>query len=190
MCFMKPGSDIPEPLLFNPLKHHLGYIRDFTEYYSTLENFDRFEFLRILGHVGSSVMDIYAGVLTCEDICLQALGILKSENLLVKEKFITWTGSRLKDFRTIELSDGSKWVMKYYNHEQHWAHIFPARLSPHSFRVKANTLKSAILYQVFVGKDFISEEALNQARAIGNLSPVKDVFDAEAITAMIELIRG
>jgi len=187
---MKPGSDIPEPLLFNPLKHHLGYIRDFTEYYSIQEHFDRTEFLRILGHIGGSVMDIYSGVLTCKEICMQALEIMKRGNLLTKERFIAWTGSKLKDFRTIELPDGSKWVMKYYNHEQHWAHIFPARLSPHSFRVKANTLKSAILYQVFVGKDFISEESLNKARAIGNLSPVKDVFDAEAITAMIELIRG
>lgn len=187
---MKLDNEIPEPLLFNPLKHHLGYIKDFTEYYTMLESFDRSEFLRILGHIGGSVMDIYSGALTCSDIYLQALEILKTGDLLSKEKFIAWTGSRPKDFRTIELSDGSKWVMKYYNHEHHWAHIFPARMSPHSFRVKANTLKSAILYQVFVGNDFVSEEALNRARAIGRLSPVKDVFDADAITEMIELLRS
>jgi hypothetical protein len=187
---MEPGISIPEPILFNPLKHHLGFIREFTEYYASFTGFEKQEFLRILGHIGGSVMDVYSGALTCEEIANGALELLSLHNLLEREKFINWTGRKPKDFRTVRLSDGSQWIMKYYNHELHWAHIFPARMSPHSFRIKANTLKSAILYQVFIGKDFISEEGLNSARAIGNLSPVKDIFDAEAITAMIELIRG
>ncbi|MGQ9620659.1 MAG: hypothetical protein ACUVTX_06715 [Bacteroidales bacterium] len=187
---MKPGIDIPEPLLLNPLKHHLGYIRDFTEYYAVHGGFDKSEFLKILGHLGGSVMDVYTGSLSCTEICRETLNMLMADNLLIKENFIKWAGSKSKDFRTIELSDSSKWVVKFYNHEKHWAHIFPARFSPHSFRIKANTLKSAILYQVFIGKDFISEENLNTARAVGNLSPVKDVLDTQAITAIIELLRS
>jgi hypothetical protein len=77
-----------------------------------------------------------------------------------------------------------------HDNEQRFVHFFPARFSPHSFRIKANTLKSAILYQIFIGKDFVSEEDLNTARAIASLSPVKDIFDTEAISEMIEMLRG
>jgi hypothetical protein len=68
-------------------------------------------------------------------------------------------------------------------------HIFPARLSPHTFRIKANTLKSAILYVIMIGKDYISEDDLNKARAMAGLSPVREVGDAEAVTEMIEILR-
>lgn len=187
---MEQGINIPEPLLFNPLKHHLGYIREFTGFYALQTNPDKNLFLRTLKHTGGSVMDIYSGTLDCETIGCEILEYLGINNLLEKEKFIAWTGSKPDDFKTVRLSDGSLWVVKYYSGRERWAHIFPARMSPHSFRIKANTLRSAILYEVFIGKDFISREGLNKARALGNLSPVKDVWDAEAISAMIELIRG
>lgn len=101
-----------------------------------------------------------------------------------------WAGIGPQDFKTIYLSDGSHWVLKYYDSEQRFVHFFPARFSQYSFRIKANTLKSAILYQIFIGKDYVSEEDLNTARAIASLSPVKDIFDAEAISEMIELLRS
>lgn len=134
-------------------------------------------------------MDVYSGSLGCEAIGNEVSGFLLENNLLTRKNFILWTGRRPDDYRTIKLTDGSEWVAKYYNHRR-WVHIFPARMSPHSFRIKANTLKSAILYQIFSGKDYISGEGLNSARAKGGLPPVKEVYEAEAITAMIELIRG
>ena len=182
---------IPIPLLFNPLKHHLGFIREFVNLnieigYTT----ERLPLLKELKHLGGSVMDVYSGPLTPEEICNELLSFLKRIKLAKKTLFINWGGKDPKEFKTISLSDESNWVLKYYDHEERYVHCFPARLSPHTFRIKANTLKSAILYQIFIGKDFISEENLNIARAIAGLSPVKDVFDAEAITEMIEILRG
>lgn len=43
---------------------------------------------------------------------------------------------------------------------------------------------------VLVGKDYISENDLNTARALAGLSPVKEVADAEAVTEMIEILRN
>ncbi len=183
-------NEIPEPLLFNPLKHHLGFIRDFTEYHSQHSVSSKAVFLKILRQIGSSVMDIYSGSLQCSEIYDEIIQLLKQNNTLDREDFIRWAGGKAVDFKSVQLSDTSQWVIKFYNHETRWVHIFPARMSPHSLRIKANTLKSAILYQVFVGRDFISEEGLNVARAIGNLSPVKDVFEANAITGMIEILRS
>lgn len=183
--------DIPVPLLFNPLKHHLGFIRYFIE-----ENSREHKIagdgpvIKELKHIGGSVMDVYSGELKYTEICDELLCYLNTKKLADRSRFLNWAGDDPKDFRTIYLSDGSQWILKYYEHEQRFVHLFPARFSPHSFRIKANTLRSAILYQIFKGNDFITEENLNTARAIGGLSPVKDLFDTEAITEMIEILRG
>jgi hypothetical protein len=50
-------------------------------------------------------------------------------------------------------------------------------------------LKSAILYVIFIGKDFVNEDDLNTARALAGLSPVKEVADTEAVMEMIEILR-
>jgi hypothetical protein len=101
----------------------------------------------------------------------------------------SWAGMDFNDFRITTLSDSSLWTLKYHNHETRYVHIFPARSSPHSFRIKANTLKSAILYTILIGKDYVSEDDLNAARALAGLSPVREVADAEAVTEMIEILR-
>jgi hypothetical protein len=187
---MFPESHMPLPLLFNPLKHHLGFIREFVN--NSIESgrmTDKTSIVRELKHLGGSVMDVYSGALYPDKICEELLSFLNAKKLLKKTPFIIWAGKDPKEFKTITLSDGSQFVLKYYDHGERFIHSFPARLSPHSFRIKANTLKSSILYQIFIGKDFITEEDLNMARAIAGLSPVKDVFDTEAITEMIEILR-
>jgi hypothetical protein len=188
---MHPETAIPSPLLFNPLKHHLGYIREFIEKTSEDRGISGSnEILRELKHIGGSVMDVYSGELPTSEICDEFLCYLKTKRISGRERFMSWAGTVKTDFKTIYLSDGSQWVLKYYNHNERYVHFFPARLSPLTFRIKANTLKSAILYQIFIGKDFITEEDLNTSRAMAGLSPIKEIFDTEAITEMIELIRG
>jgi hypothetical protein len=184
---MFSADSIPAPILFSPLKHHLDFIKEFTAEYIESSNKS---IMKELKHLGGSIMDVYSGNLDPGEICEEILYFLKTKKLSKKSSFGRWAGTEPKEFKTILLSDTSQWVLKYYDHEQRFVHSFPARLSPHTFRIKANTLKSAILYQIFIGKDFITEEALNTARAIAGLSPVKDVFDAEAITEMIEILRG
>jgi len=185
------GNYIPYPLLFNPLKHHLGYIREFIQGATdnpaaSVEN----EIIKELRHIGGSVMDVYTGELSSPEVCEEFLCYLKTKNLSSKERFNSWAGPGRKDFRTIYLSDGSRWMLKYYNHNKRYVHFFPARQSPLTFRIKANTLKSAVLYQIFIGKDYVTEEDLNMARAMAGLSPVKEIFDTEAITEMIDILRA
>jgi len=188
---MNTLNSIPEPLVFNPLKHHLGYLKNFIlENTGTGRSDANVEVIKELRHIGGSVMDVYSGEMTHLEICDEFLCYLKIKNLSDKELYCKWAGKGAQDFKTIYLSDGSHWAMKYNENEQRFVHPFPARFSPHSFRIKANTLKSAVLYQIFIGKDFVTEEDLNTARAIASLSPVKDIFDTEAISEMIEILRG
>lgn len=179
---------IPYPFQFNPLKHHLDFIKSFV---TSRENSEiNHDLLKTIRHIGSSVMDIYNGELTISEILSEISGQITPERLWKRETYARWTGTRYLDFRTVTLTDNSAWTMKYHESENRYIHIFPARSSPHSFRVKANTLKSAILYIITYGKDYITEEDLNYSRALVNLSPVREIAETQAIYEMIEVLRN
>ena len=179
---------IPYPFQFNPLKHHLDFIKSFI---NSKENSQvNHDLLKTIRHIGNSVMDIYNGEMTISEILTGISVQVTPERLGDRVKYARWTGTRYLDFRTVTLSDNSAWTIKYHESENRYVHIFPARSSTHSFRVKANTLKSAILYIIKYGKDYVTEEDLNYARAMVNLSPVREVAETKAIYEMIEMLRN
>jgi hypothetical protein len=181
---------IPEPLMFNPLKHYLPFIRDFVNSRTlTINDPALKELTREIKHIGTCVMDIYTGELTQNSVFEEIGEFLRINKIEEREVYKSWAGTDFNDFRITTLSDTSQWTMKYHDHETRYVHIFPARSSPHTFRIKANTLKSAILYIILIGKDYVSEDDLNASRALAGLSPVKEVADAEAVTEMIEILR-
>lgn len=187
---MIPDSQIPEPFLFNALKHHLGFMKEFVSLNTdngTSGNNQKF--IKELKRLGTSVMDVYSGYLPISQISEEVQAYLDKKNISAINTFSEWTGTGRDDFRIISISDGSQWTLKSYENKNRFIHLFPARNSQHTFRVKSNTLKSALIYNITIGKDFISIEDLNSARALLGLSPVKDTIDAEAITEMIEMLR-
>ena len=187
---MNSGIHIPEPILFNPLKHYLPFIRDFVNSrILTINDPGLKDLTRELKHIGTCVMDIYTGGLTQKTIFSEIKEFLTMHNLQDPGAYKTWAGTEYDDYRVIQLSDTSQWTMKYNNNATRYVHIFPARSSPHSFRVKANTLKSAIIYIIIFGKDYVSDDDLNASRALVGLSPVRETADAEAVTEMIEILR-
>jgi hypothetical protein len=187
---MLTHDNIPEPFQFNPLKHHLNFIREFVgEKITGPDKSGLASLIKEVRHTGTSVMDLYSGQLSVSEICSEVLMFLKSESLDSGKHFYTWTEKTAGAFRIMAISDTSRWTLKYHNNKDRFVHLFPARSSPHSFRVKANTLNSAILYLIVIGRDFITRNDLNRARALLGLSPVKGTVEAEAITEMIEILR-
>ncbi len=187
---MEPDFEISEPFQFNPLKHHLSFIKEFiTLRLSEDKTPDIALLVKELKHIGTSVMDVYTGLIPVKKIIDEANLFLIANNLDNEAVFSGWMGKNYNDFRIIDLSDTSQWMMKYHNDRNRYVHLFPARMSNHSFRIKANTLKSAILYNIIIGKDYVSRKDLNRARDLLGLSPVKDPADTEAITEMIEILR-
>jgi hypothetical protein len=184
-------NQIPEPVLFNPLKHHLGFIREvMLESAESIHEADQRGIIKELKHLGTSVMDVYTGSLAISEICSEVMSFLKEKRLTAEIHFSLWAGTKAREFRIISLSDDSQWTLKYYDNVRRFVHIFPARGSSHSFRVKSNTLKSAILYYIIIGKDFITGDDLNKVRPLLGLSPIKDPVDTRAITEMIEILRN
>lgn len=187
---MSTDFDISAPFQFNPMKHHLSFIREFVSRKLPEENKSETRLLvKELKRIGTSVMDIYTGSLPVKEICNEVFFCLESEKLAGYEVFAEWAGKGYGDFRMITLSDSSQWTLKFHDDKLRFVHIFPSRFSPCSIRVKANTLKSAMLYHILIGKDYISADGLNRARALLGLSPVRDPGAVDAITEMIEILR-
>jgi hypothetical protein len=186
---MDADNQIPEPFLFNPLKHHIGFIREFINYEIDETNNDFKGCIKKLKHIGNSVMDVYTGSLGINNISKEVGEFLEEKTLLKRDNYSFWVGNNMNDFRIITLTDGSQWTLKNHDNEKRFVHIFPARNSQHTFRVKANTLKSAILYNIIIGKNFITGNDLNRVRSLLGLSPIKDTIDTEAVTEMIEILR-
>jgi len=187
LCKMNNDFLVPEPFLFNPLKHHVGYIKEFV-----IENSreKKENLIKELKHLGNSVMDVYTGKLSLLELCLDIETVLKNKFRSGEDEFSRRAGFKNNSYGIITISDGSQWILKYYRNRNRFIHFFPARYSPMTIRIKSNTLKSALLYIILVGKDFISGEDLNNARLQIGLSPIKDPEETEAITEMIELLRS
>jgi hypothetical protein len=186
---MNPEYHIPEPIVFNPLKHDLAYIKEFIACRAEKE-YELKPVLKDIKHIGTSVMDVYSGALTSVELFSQVIRFLKIGKLDSGIAFANWTGTRFKDLKVITLSDNSEWALKFHNDVLRYVHLFPARSGPHSFRVKANTLKSAVLYLILIGKDYLSDDDLNFVRSLLGLSPIKDANEADSITRMIEVLRN
>ena len=65
---MITDNAIHEPFLFNPLKHHLGFIREFINLNIDKNGSDLHDLAKDLKRLGKSVMDIYTGSLTIRNI--------------------------------------------------------------------------------------------------------------------------
>lgn len=102
-------ADLPVPVLFHPLKHHLGFIKAFikeqTRSMSTSAG-------TLLLSIGSSQLDFYTGTLTPQQIAREVILYLALHNLLHPElyhSYLTATGSH---YQTITLSDTTDWVLR------------------------------------------------------------------------------
>jgi hypothetical protein len=182
--------EIPEPFLFNPLKHHLMFLKEFMEYFIEKDHTDSRIMLSNLKHIGTSVMDVYTRRYGINRICCEAEDILRSKNHFSQASFAKWCGTGKDDHRIIRLPDDSEWTLKCENRPAQYIHIFPSRNSTHTFRVKGNTLKSALIYNIMTGKDLVTGTDLNRVRVMLGLSPVKDPADTMAILGMIEILRS
>lgn len=187
---MNIDYQIPEPILLNPVKHHLGYIKEYIDQRIDSGSYDSSLLGRELRHLGSSVMDVYTGSLTIPEICNETIGYLETRRISDMHKYAMWIGASNEKFRIYELSDKSAWTMKYHDDPLRYVHIFPARNSDNTFRVRSNSLKSALIYCILIGKDMVTAADLNKVRPILGLPPVKDPSETEAILEIIEILRN
>ncbi|MFO7756611.1 MAG: hypothetical protein R6V34_11570 [Bacteroidales bacterium] len=182
---------IPQPLNFNPLKHHLGYIRSFTSRCSLLdENRIISDIIPLLKHIGTSVADIYTGNLGPEKISGEILLIMQKNNLHDKDAFNSWISRSKTGYRKSILSDSSAWILKYLDNNPRYLHFFPGRNIEKTVRSRGNSLKTAILFDILYDKGVILLADLNDVRRMLALSPVRNIEAASGIISDIRLLQS
>ena len=169
-------------ILFNALKHHLGYIQTF------IQNNDLERAKEQLLSIGASQMDLYVGELSVQDIENQIVEHLDKNNILDKMLFENFIQTQ-KDFFEITLSDASRWTLRIGNDATHYVHIHPSRYSPHTIRVRAGILKTAIGLELLKIKNY-NTLIINTLRIELGLSPIKQMEDSVGLEKMVKILRG
>lgn len=188
---METNCSVPSPINFNCWKHHTGFL---TEQIVTIKSEKEIKELRTkLLKIGESQMDLYYGKLSPSKISDQIIHSLKEKKLLSPKQYTAWLNSEDKKYSLVELSDKSVWTLLLSENPDRYVHIHPGRYSPLTIRVKATTLKTAILvfcFKQFGGVSQIDIKEVNYLRKkYLDESPLKSLSKASGLIKLIDLFR-
>lgn len=173
--------NLPSPILFHPLKHHLGYLRHF------IHNSTDEAFYAAMPRIGASQMDLYCGKLSLLNIGQEILGQLAAKGIVAESDFISFL-TQGEGYQNLSISDGSTWTLLRGDDPERYVHIHPARYAQHCIRVKAGALKTAIMmlrYGVTPNSETIQ---VNAVRNLIGLSAIKDLQESEGIGRIWEVL--
>ena len=181
---------IQVPITFNAHKHHFRFLLQRIEIWKTLE-WQQVE--QELTGIGENLIDLYTGDLTIENIGAECIHFFKNLNINNKTSLTAWLHPL--EYRKIELSDFSQWVIKEGNDTVRFIHIHPAKQSPHTIRVRADTLKTVTTLMIKnVSISAHMNENLEKVNSIRveylHLSPIKSLQSGKGIQQLWELFHS
>lgn len=175
--------NLPTPILFHPLKHHLGYLRHF------IHNSTDEAFYAAMPRIGASQMDLYCGELSVQSIGEEVLGQLMARGIAAESDFIPFL-TQGGGHQNLTISDGSSWTLLRGDDPTRYVHIHPARYARYCIRVKAGALKTAIMMERH-GVTPRSETAqVNALRGAIGLSAIKNLQESEGIGRIWEVLTN
>jgi hypothetical protein len=139
------GPDIPIPVLFNCWKHHLGFIKERIQGIRPVREYFLEDILSHLLTIGESQMDLYLGGLSPTEIAGQVIKKINKFGVYLFVDYEAWVTNEGKDYKLITLSDKTIWTLRIGLDKERYIHIHPARNTFNTIRVRAMTLKTAIL---------------------------------------------
>jgi hypothetical protein len=189
---METNQSVPPPLVLNCWKHHAGFIKKQIDSIRKIKGLEKLK-SHIL-KIGESQMDLYIGKHSPQKISDQILNTLHQNKIFEFEQYKNWLLKEENNYRHIELKDKSIWILRLGDDISRYVHIHPARYSPHTIRVKATTLKTAIFLLCFehLGKITSFEtETVNQIRRdYLNESALKSFSSASGLRRLADLLRN
>ena len=136
------------------------------------------------------MLDLYTGILNPYDISILVKSELKKKSIISSQSYEKWIKESKNNYQTIYMPDGSFWTLRLGQQER-YIHIHPGRYSPHTLRVRALTLKTAITVQAWsrIHKNSpLDIYIINNVREeILNASPVKTVSKKHGLGKVISL---
>jgi hypothetical protein len=174
----------------NALKHHASFLRFRLEQWRKKPwNIVKEE----LQELGNNQFDVYTGELTVDEILTQVNEILTLNKLKTREDLKNWLGKAC--YRTILLSDCSRWVIREGESELKPVHLHPGRNQLHVKRIRATHLKTAValIYENRENTSSLQDcttQKINHIRITHlELSPVKSVEDCHRILETIKFLE-
>ncbi|GAA3945528.1 hypothetical protein GO495_29560 [Chitinophaga oryziterrae] len=161
----------PENILFNALKHHRGFICRQLQTANVTS----------LQSLGNSQMDIYFGSLDLDALFKEVITLIPTDD---EASYLAWLNGGYKE---ITLSDTSRWVLLHGTEPGKYIHLHPARYSPHSLRVKATILKTAMA--IIIANAEPDLDTVNHIRRSISLSPVKSLEQCEHLWEVLEMLH-
>ncbi len=189
---MNAKCNVPGQINFNCWKHHAGFI---THQIKTIKKTETFEKLKLkLLKIGKSQMDLYFGNYLPEELSNQILSALDKKRISSFEEYKDWLFKKGKNYQLLKLKDRSVWTLRLGDDFKRYVHIHPGRYSPQTVRVKAITLKTAIIILCFKKLDQIKTvetEKVNEIRKkYLNESPIKSFSSASGLRRVINLLSN
>ena len=188
---MELSSQLPPPTIFNGLKHHRLIILEFIK--KSIEKDYPIDTLNLaMKKIGNSMIDLYHGDLKPQDISDEIVDLLKLESNFFKDAYYKYVNSIPKKYRIVKISDGSEWALLLGREEEFYLHIHPARGSKFTTRVRAISIKTAILLKIFFEKELVSGDLVSLMNKVRinylHESPVKNEADTKSLKRVLELL--
>ena len=188
---MEEYCKVSPPINFNCSKHHASFIKKQIEIVKSVDDLERLRL--ILRKIGESQMDLYFGWLSPAEISNEIIDYLKKKKIFLLKPYIEWLNEKGSDYRLINISDESVWTLRLGENAEKYIHIHPGRYSPHTRRVKALTLKTAIITLCCekLGEPKLSgKELINKVRIkyLGE-PPLKSISVESGLGKLLELLR-
>ena len=186
-------EEVPPPVLFNLYKHHAGALRRYIAEAARKGEPGLAELASRLVVIGTELMDLYTGALSPGDVAARVLDLLRREGRLEQTPYIAWLHEQ-GGYGVLTLEqDSSCWVLRLGNETGRYVHVHPARWQPHTRRVRANVLKSAVMvlaYAAANGGDPRQVKLVNSVRQqyLG-LSPMKDLAGDQGLSVVLDCLR-
>jgi hypothetical protein len=188
---VEENCKVNPPINLNCWKHHAAFIKKQIETVQSINELEKLE--SILLRIGESQMDFYYGKLSPTEISEEIIVLLKQNKIFFRDRYEEWLNENKVDYRLITLSDKSVWTLRLGENVERYVHIHPGRYSPHTRRVKALTLKTAI-FTLCVEKlgdtQLSGKELINDVRKkYLNEPPLKSVSGESGLEKLLELLR-
>lgn len=184
-------DDVPHPVLLNTWKHHAGWIRGRIRRAVAAGRAGVDSLTAEMAVVGARLMDLYTGAIDPRAVAEHVVGELRGAGRLEFEPLSVWLQSR-DDYTLTELPDGSKWTIRLGPADGRYVHLHPGRWVPHTVRVQANTLRSAVMahaHAQLTGGSPTDLAVVNAARkAYLGLLPVRELTADEGLGAVIAIL--
>lgn len=134
---------------------------------------------------------MYAGELSTEAIFTEIREQLRQAGVHNRSDYEAFL-AQSHHYATMVLSDTSKWILRLAADKSCYIHLHPGRYSPHTFRVKAAALKTALAWWIAKQHHLLTGDLLKDLNHLRNglrLSPLRNVAESSHILEIMSLLE-